>query len=532
MSRKFQVKRGAKANLPILENGEFGLCTDTKELFIGSDGQNIQLAKQEQIAIDKKDQPTTSGQSWSTTNQVRSFTNNGSKFVIHGSPNFFRRKVMIFGSSVAYGSGATGNNGWGNRLKALLESRGYIVKNHSIGGNTTKNLIDRFYSDIVPESPDYVIIGLSLANEGIVGPDPESVYQQYVTNMQKLIRMIRQHDIIPIIAGPYPNNGYNATHYRYIRQLQAELESWSVAVFDFLGATDDLTGKWLTGSWADAGHPNDIGHEEMFRAIPPSIFDRLINWNDGIKNQEPGAVKLGNDSTKDRPLEFVPKDPIRSFTFAFWVRNADGVIGKAFCGVGDGQSRVRNPSGPYQYTSVTGTEITSTVNGHLDLKWHHIAITHNTIEGKTRFYIDGVKIGEVEETFSSISRFSLGGRADSASAWANAVGCEYKDAVVYRTRLNDEQVKALASGKILKASLELYAPLSDKTIEQGSRLINLAPTDAYFKVNTPDLTPLERSVLSADVVAQEIDLPGGKLYTKGSSLIFRKNDGTETTLVR
>ena len=35
MSQTIQVKRGLKADLPILASGEFGFCTDTKEIYIG-----------------------------------------------------------------------------------------------------------------------------------------------------------------------------------------------------------------------------------------------------------------------------------------------------------------------------------------------------------------------------------------------------------------------------------------------------------------------------------------------------------------
>jgi parallel beta-helix repeat protein len=38
MAHKIQVKRGNKADLPTLDVGEFGLCQDTNELFIGNDG--------------------------------------------------------------------------------------------------------------------------------------------------------------------------------------------------------------------------------------------------------------------------------------------------------------------------------------------------------------------------------------------------------------------------------------------------------------------------------------------------------------
>ncbi len=38
MAHKIQIKRGNKADLPVLNDGELGLCQDTNELFIGNDG--------------------------------------------------------------------------------------------------------------------------------------------------------------------------------------------------------------------------------------------------------------------------------------------------------------------------------------------------------------------------------------------------------------------------------------------------------------------------------------------------------------
>lgn len=44
MAVKIQVKRGKKAGLPTLAPGEYGLATDTGELFIGGPDGNIQVA--------------------------------------------------------------------------------------------------------------------------------------------------------------------------------------------------------------------------------------------------------------------------------------------------------------------------------------------------------------------------------------------------------------------------------------------------------------------------------------------------------
>ena len=46
MSIQFQIKRGLKAELPVLTPGEFGLCEDTGELFLGSADGNLPVRGQ------------------------------------------------------------------------------------------------------------------------------------------------------------------------------------------------------------------------------------------------------------------------------------------------------------------------------------------------------------------------------------------------------------------------------------------------------------------------------------------------------
>ena len=43
MSNKIQVKRGVVASLPTLDSGEFGFCTDTQQVFIGTNATNYEV---------------------------------------------------------------------------------------------------------------------------------------------------------------------------------------------------------------------------------------------------------------------------------------------------------------------------------------------------------------------------------------------------------------------------------------------------------------------------------------------------------
>lgn len=51
MANKIQIRRGIKANLPILSAGEPAFCTDTKQLFLGTGSGNIEYTKQSDVNI-------------------------------------------------------------------------------------------------------------------------------------------------------------------------------------------------------------------------------------------------------------------------------------------------------------------------------------------------------------------------------------------------------------------------------------------------------------------------------------------------
>lgn len=425
---------------------------------------------------------TSSPQTWSETVDVIANTLDGNQNYIETTPIYHRKKVLIYGSSVAYGSGSTGLNSWGNKLKTLLESRGYVVKNHSIGGNTTGTLISRFYYDVAPQKFDFIIISLSLSNEGIGGTEKETVYNTFRNNLKKLISMCKQQGIIPIITNCYVSGGFTDAEYRYIKSMNEELESWDVPVFNFLGGVDDFTGKWITAMQYDPSHPNDVGHLEMFGTIPPSIFDCFNTVNKKYyKTTSLGSLKLlESDLSTLSPLSVNIEDASYSFSIGFKIKNNTGTGGRAFFSFPNG-SRLRNPSGPYVFTGGT-SEIVSTVDGSVDRLWHHIGFTFEYTTKEIRLYIDGLFIG----SSTVIDPLPLNGLVlcgQPSTAGTNAAGCSYRDLTINRGRLNDSQMAKMAAGKIYNSSLELYCPLSD-VVNATQRIVNLAPTSSYVKCNS------------------------------------------------
>lgn len=473
----------------------------------------------------KLTQQTTAGQTWSTSYAPIFQRYNGLTDYVRNKPASFRKKVMIYGSSVALGEGSTGGNtGWAQKLSTELTSRGFTVKNHSVPANASTDLINRFYTDIAPENPDFLIISIGLGNEGLVAGDKETVYNSFKTGLQKLIFMCRQQGIIPILGNSYSNNNYTSTDYNYVKQINSEIDSWGVPVFNFLGADDDLTGKWITGSFADALHPNDIGHQAFFKSIPPSMFDALVDYDYKKIKPSSGALKISTEASLENPIQGIIDGALESFTFAMWFKVDDTAgYGKAFVGFGTGASRVRNPNAVdvppidgLRYTTNSGVDLAmgSNVKPEITNRWYHIAVAYSSITQTSRVYLDGVFQGEVADVIS-LSTLTIAGRSPSGFASLNAVNTNFKDVLLYRARLSDSQIKEIYNGNIIKSSLEIYSPMGDKNTSLNYRILNLAPTKSYLKFNSTAFSPVDQGVLAVNNVSYNIRDNGSNVVVGG-----------------
>lgn len=465
------------------------------------------------------------------TMEVIRDTVNGKQRIIAGAPNFERKKIVIAGSSSAGDSGATvPANSWTNLFKAAMEAKGFEVVISATGSETTDGLITRFYTDIVPEYPDFLVLNYTLYSQGVLNGDGSTAYNALVQNTNRIIRMCRHHGIVPVIVSGLANNNFLAAHYRWTKMLNRYLDSMGVIVLNFLGAVDDFTGKFMAGSNFDAIHANDAGHMAYYKSIPLTIFDNLVGVDYNFQTARNGTIRMGVP-TAARPMEMVFANPIDSFTVAFKMRVTDAATtNMSFCGFGPGNSRLRSDGANANrlcYTTATGANILSTVTPHVDQQWHDVAVTYSHIGQRVRFYVDGAFNGETAESIT-FNSFVVGGNFGGTN---NAQNVEYKDIVVYRTRLNDEQIKDLTSGDFPRASLELYSSMADEDLGANVRMLNLAPTSSYLKINQAIFTPVYVNVASADIIARTVQFEGGgKIYVEGGSLKFMNSSGVVTTL--
>ncbi len=390
----------------------------------------------------------------------------------HGGECQGRDSLLIayMGSSVAYGTGATNDEGYTFHYSELLEQRAesgiggdFYTENISIGGNSTINVLDRWDNDLLPLCSGYVMYGLSLGNEGI-HEQGQPMFSQFRDNMLVLIDQSRENGIEPVVVNCYTRSDFNSTDYDYIKQMNLLIHSWDVASINVLGAIDDGFGRWASGYMNDAYHPNTEGHLEFFYSMVPSLFDAL-----NIGKPQPEKVE-DTYLTIDKPasiyqLELTPEGTIHPFTFSFDIRTASvGTIAGFETDTYYGALIIDETTGNLLYHSPVSEGIRG-ISAVSDNEWHKITLTHYYARGKTYVYVDGIEQGSVSEKLLAKKFFISSIDAPSA---------DYREWQFYRSAMNQVEINAMVKDSLLKSSLELYAPLDGQHLTELHQLDNLA----------------------------------------------------------
>lgn len=363
-------------------------------------------------------------------------------------------RISVFGSSVANGQGATDWKGYrylyGQQLIARHnEGRSenpFYTSNVSIGGNTTVNLLNR-YDDLIRDFGRYVIFGLSLGNEGIHGAsDQQAVFNQWRDNMLKLISKVRADGKIPVVMNNYTRGDYNESDYSYVKQLNLLIHEWNVPSTNVLGAIDKGNGQWADGYVSDTYHQNTAGHAEFMYAMVPSLFDAIkAGKPQPVRNQKKSmTIEAG------KAIYFEPEETVHPFTVTVRIKGTEGQVFSLAQAVNLQEAVVRvNADGSVTYTAPSGSTITS-AKAINDGNWHNITLTSYFAQRRTILYVDKVKAGEIGERLSRIEVVYVGDETNSR---------EVSELSFWRSGMTPEEITAVCNGKMLKSSLEVYAPL-------------------------------------------------------------------------
>lgn len=401
-------------------------------------------------------------------------------------------KIAIFGSSVAKGSGdTTGTGGYTGYIRDLMSSRGWTVVNVSKGGDNTMKILPRFESQLLPEKPKYVILGLSLGNEGIYSSSETTrnrIFERYRSGMQYLIRICRENGMYPVVANCYARNDFEPVHYDASKKMNLIINTWDVPSINLLGTIDDGNGKWLNGYFHDKSHPDNKGHKELFYAYVPSLFD-AIDAGKKIPYKVRSKRYLSvTDDKSGSALSYVPDDTIHSFALSFLFRTDDaGTI--ATIKDSKGSSAVILSEGKVVYRSQTDKELSSVYQTG-DQKWQYVVLSHQYASGKTSLFVNGELADTLIEKIL-LQEIVIGGNWKNGMYPDSPSKASYRDVLIFRSALNIDEAKALFYDQLLQSSLEIYAPLNDEKFIEGKEVINNAQSFSKLVVKGRSMISME-----------------------------------------
>ncbi len=304
------------------------------------------------------------------------------------------RRICFFGSSVCRGVGADSLHGYAWQYAQMLP-KGWSTVNLSVDGNDTYDLFARFDRDLLTDDSRFVVLGLSLGNEGL-HETGEAAVLSYKENLQTLARKISELGRIPVVAGSYVRADFNPVDYEDLLNTNLEMMQWNLPTIAFLGALDDGNGRWAQGFWneSDMWHPNTAGHRELCAAIPPTFFQALAQGKPLPQRQ------LSDAESNISLVRFVPEKGLSSYSFSF----------------------------------MTNDTVCTTVYSAVRQKlWKYI---------NTRCVVEmELPPSEIPDTFT-------------------IAGNNLHELFFFRTPLSPREVSAIVEGKMLRSSLEIYAPLT------------------------------------------------------------------------
>jgi lysophospholipase L1-like esterase len=419
-----------------------------------------------------------------------------------------REKIAAFGSSVCNGSGDNLNKGgYIGRFKNLMKKYGWEVVNVSRPGDNTTTINERWQKTkkipskpvrddqyLLDQKPSYVIIGLSLNNEGIRKVPEEkqdSIIDKFENGLLEVIEKCRDEGFRVIVSNCYANGLFSEKQYELTKKMNLVINGWDLPSINLLGALDDGHGRWPIGFNYDDIHPSGGGHQEMYYAIVPTLFDAIKSGKpvpEFIKSNKYVSVI----DSKNATFSFSPADTIHSFAVSFLVRNHGNCVLAKIQGrkavLTEAEFRVKQLSKIGLVLSASSEIISGKIeikNNELiyssgndkilknkidNDKWHRVTLSHRLANGETLFYIDSILVGNLIERIVP-DKFLLGiaGKVD------------YKDILIYRSSLNIDEVKTLVDGKLIQSSLEIYSPLNDENISIKSELKNFAQSMSILK---------------------------------------------------
>lgn len=165
-----------------------------------------------------------------------------------------------------------------NMLAAYYPELRIRVTNSGIGGNTSRDLLERFGRDVVDLNPDWVSICIGINDvwrqfDSPAMPDMAVLPEEYEKNVEKMIKMVKGKTEGIFLLSPYymePNrqDAMRARMDEYVDICRRLAKKYDCIFIDFQRLYEDYCKVRHSAfiAW-DRVHPNQVGATLMARAF-------------------------------------------------------------------------------------------------------------------------------------------------------------------------------------------------------------------------------------------------------------------------
>lgn len=170
-------------------------------------------------------------------------------------PSLSNPKIVALGDSFTLGYPLDPEHSWTTRLAEVLQ---VPVVNKGKSMQTSKDLLNRFETDVVAEKPGRVIIFA-----GIGDALQDIPLTQTQNDIKAMVEKAKSNQIIPILALPIEYPGVRDT-IQATREWELDYaRQGDILTLDFSNSLYDAEGKYKNGLTIDNKYPNAKGYEAM-----------------------------------------------------------------------------------------------------------------------------------------------------------------------------------------------------------------------------------------------------------------------------
>ena len=201
------------------------------------------------------------------------------------------KNICIFGDSIAYG-GWSRDGGWVDRLRGALQNRTldsgfqeyYFLYNLSIPGNTSKDVRHRFSAEIEAREPHVIVfaVGINDASSRGTRDTPRIPQEQFEENIAELLRAAKAKGRADAVAaiGLTRVDESRTTPFETTYFFNERIAAYDAALKKICKESGvgylDVSRLLAPEDMEDGLHPDDAGHEKLFRAAYEFLQPFLI----------------------------------------------------------------------------------------------------------------------------------------------------------------------------------------------------------------------------------------------------------------